>query len=57
MAKELARNFNLPMASDISGLFERLHSVETAILDQLGHIEKRLQAIEEQVGTYQGSNS
>jgi hypothetical protein len=57
MAKEFARNLNLPMASDISGLFERLHSVETAILDQLSHIEKRLQVIEEQVGACQGGNS
>src|SRR5690348_4593574 len=28
VVKEIARNANIPTASDISGLFERLHSVE-----------------------------
>jgi hypothetical protein len=48
VASEVARNLNLPMASDISGLFERLHSVEEQILNRLDGIDKRLQAIEEQ---------
>jgi hypothetical protein len=47
VASEVARNMNLPMASDISGLFERLHSVEEAILARLGSIEERLETIEE----------
>jgi hypothetical protein len=41
------------MASDISGLFERLHSVEEVILSRLGRIEERLQTIEERVGAEQ----
>ncbi len=45
---ELARNANMPTATDISGLFERLHSVEEVILARLGRIEERLQAIEQQ---------
>jgi hypothetical protein len=45
------------MASDISGLFERLHSVETAILERLGHIEKRLEAIEDHVGACQAADT
>lgn len=51
LAKEVARHANIPTTSDISGLFERLHSVEEVILARLGRIEERLQAIEEQVGT------
>jgi hypothetical protein len=57
VVSEFARNANLPMASDISGLFERLHSVEAAILDRLGHIEKRLEAIEEQVSDCQAADT
>jgi hypothetical protein len=49
LVTEVARNANIPMASDISGLFERLHSVEEVILSRLGRIEERLQAIEERV--------
>jgi hypothetical protein len=57
VAQEFARNMNLPLASDISGLFERLHSVEAAILERLGHIEKRLEAIEDQVGACQAADT
>jgi hypothetical protein len=53
-AAEFARNANIPTASDISGLFERLHSVEEVILNQLGRIEDRLTAIEERVGLGEG---
>jgi hypothetical protein len=49
LAAEFARNADIPTASDISGLFERLHSVEDVILSRLGRIEQRLQAIEEQI--------
>jgi hypothetical protein len=51
VAMEVARNANLPMASDISGLFERLHSVEEAIFRRLGHVEERLTAIEQNIGS------
>jgi hypothetical protein len=50
LASEIARNANIPTAGDISGLFERLHSIEEVILGRLGRIEERLQAIEEVVG-------
>jgi hypothetical protein len=53
LSKEFARNANIPTTSDISGLFERLHSVEEVILSRLGRIEERLQAIEEHVGMRQ----
>ena len=32
LASEIARNANIPTAGDISGLFERLHSIEEVIL-------------------------
>jgi hypothetical protein len=53
LSKEFARNANIPTTSDISGLFERLHSVEEVILTSLRRIEERLQAIEEYVGMEQ----
>jgi hypothetical protein len=48
LTTEFARNANIPTAGDISGLFERLHSVEEVILGRLGQIEERLKAIEQQ---------
>jgi hypothetical protein len=51
LAAEIARNANIPTASDISGLFERIHSVEEVILNRLGRIEGRLEAIEQQIGS------
>jgi hypothetical protein len=53
LASEFARNANIPTAGDISGLFERLHSVEEVILGRLGRIEERLQTIEERLGAGQ----
>jgi hypothetical protein len=53
LATEVARNANIPTAGDISGLFERLHSVEEVILSRLGRIEEKLQAIEQQIGSGQ----
>ena len=53
LATEIARNANIPTAGDISGLFERLHSVEEVILGRLGRIEERLKTIEEQIGAGQ----
>lgn len=57
LAKEFARNANIPTAGDISGLFERLHSVEEAILGRLGRIEDRLNGIEQQAGAEQGAGA
>jgi hypothetical protein len=46
MVQDAARHVGVPLASDIYGLFERLHSVEQTILAQLKAIEWRLKAIE-----------
>jgi hypothetical protein len=45
-AKEVARNANLPTASDVTGIFERLRSTEDAILARLAQMDRRLEAIE-----------
>lgn len=44
--KEFARNANLPTASDVTGLFERLRGAEDAILTRLAQIDRRLEVIE-----------
>jgi hypothetical protein len=51
LATEFARNANIPTAGDISGLFERLHSVEETVLRRLGRIDERLTAIEQNIGS------
>jgi hypothetical protein len=53
LTKEIARNANIPTTSDISGLFERLHSVEEVILGRLRGIEERLETIERHTGVDQ----
>ena len=45
---DAARQLGLPMADDITGLFERLDSTERKILSRLQAIEERLEAIEAQ---------
>jgi hypothetical protein len=47
IVKGAARHFGLPLADDVFGLFERLHSTEQTILQRLQAIEERLQVIEE----------
>ncbi len=44
--KDAARQLGTPLADDITGLFERLHSTEQTILSRLRAIEDRLKAIE-----------
>jgi hypothetical protein len=44
--QDAARQLGVPLTSDITGLFERLHSTEQAILRQLQAIEERLKVIE-----------
>jgi hypothetical protein len=51
LATEFARNANIPTAGDISGLFERLHSVEESVLRRLGRIDERLATIEQNTGS------
>ncbi len=41
--KEFARNANIPTATDIGGLYERLRSVEDMILSRLAEIDERLE--------------
>jgi hypothetical protein len=51
LATEFARNANIPTAGDISGLFERLHSVEETVLRRLASIDERLATIEHNIGS------
>ncbi len=44
--QDTARQFGMPLAADITGLFERLHSTEQTILGRLDAIEARLKATE-----------
>ena len=44
--QDLARQAGVPTAADITGLFERLNSVEQEILTRLRVIETRLKAVE-----------
>jgi hypothetical protein len=44
--QDTARQLGMPLAADITGLFERLHSTEQKILSRLDAIEARLKAIE-----------
>lgn len=53
LGAEFARNANIPTANDISGLFERLHSVEEGIVVRLGRIEQRLDELTKQVNAGQ----
>jgi len=46
VVQDTARHFGLPLAADITGLFERLHSTEQNIVTRLQAIEDRLKAIE-----------
>ena len=46
VVQDTARQFGLPLAADITGLFERLHSTEQNIINRLQAIEERLKAIE-----------
>jgi len=49
--KGAARHLGMPLADDVFGLFERLHSTEQAIVDRLQAIEERLRAIEERISS------
>jgi hypothetical protein len=44
--QDAARHLGMPLAADITGLFERLQSTEQKILGRLHAIEERLKAIE-----------
>jgi hypothetical protein len=44
--QETARHLGLPLAADITGLYERMRCVEQNILSRLQAIEERLKMIE-----------
>lgn len=46
IVKDAARHLGMPLAEDITGLFERLDSTEQKILKRLEAIEEKLQSIE-----------
>lgn len=49
VAREAARNLDIPTAGDISGLFERVHSVEETLISRLERIEEKLARIDEKL--------
>jgi len=48
--QDTARQFGLPLAVDITGLFERLNSTERTIVSRLQAIDDRLKALETKLG-------
>ena len=46
VAQTVSQQTGLPMAADVAGVFERVHSAEQTILKQLAKLDDRLQAIE-----------
>jgi hypothetical protein len=47
---DISRQLGRPLASDITGLFERLQSTEQTIVARLQAIDDRLKAIEDKLG-------
>src|SRR5512135_211840 len=45
-----ARELGMPLADDITGLFERLNSVEQKILTRLGALDSQLSTVEAKLG-------
>jgi hypothetical protein len=56
LVQDVARHVGVPLASDVYGLFERLHSVEQTILKQLKAVDGRLIAIETKLGVDRNSH-
>jgi len=46
MAQAVAQQTGLPLAADVTGVFERVNSAERTILKQLAVLDERLKAIE-----------
>jgi hypothetical protein len=55
MVKGAARHVGMPLADDVFGLFERLHSTENKILERLEAIDERLRAIEDRLRSEPGA--
>jgi hypothetical protein len=49
-----ARNLGQPLATDITGLFDRLQSTEQTIINRLQAIEDRLKAVEAKLNSSSG---
>ena len=50
VAQGAVHQLGMPLADDITGLFERLNSVEQKILTRLGAVDSRLKAVEAKLG-------
>ncbi|HWT78035.1 MAG TPA: hypothetical protein VN648_04455 [Candidatus Methylomirabilis sp.] len=46
MSQSVAQQTGLPLAADVTGVFERVHSAEQTILKQLAMLDDRLKTIE-----------
>ncbi len=46
MTQAVCQQTGMPTATDVTGVFERVHSAEQTILKQLAKLDERLQAIE-----------
>jgi hypothetical protein len=46
MAQSMARQSGLPLAADVTGVFERVNSAEQTIMKQLAELDDRLKRIE-----------
>jgi predicted transcriptional regulator len=52
VTKEFARNAGIPTSSDISGLYERLHSFEDCLIRRLDEeLFQRMKGVQDQLGT------
>jgi hypothetical protein len=51
MVQTAAQQTGLPLATDVSGVFERVHSAEQTILTRLATLDERLEAIETMLST------
>ncbi len=53
MMQSAVQQTGLPLATDVTGVFERVHSAEQAILTRLASLEDRLKAIETRLNPVQ----
>ena len=51
MVQTASQQAGLPMAADVAGVFERVHSAEQTIMAQLARLDERLQAIEKRMNS------
>jgi hypothetical protein len=51
LTQSFAQQASLPMAADVTGVFERVNSAEQTILARLAQLDERLKAIEAKLGS------